>query len=220
MGQWRCILVASQITFGLSWSQIAASVVHPRLSSISIRVNQEEREIQRGEKLEVLRGDLLTLRFAKLENSSRGPDIINLMGYRQDDVKTRFGDDRDILIDTNQLRKEWSLNKKGQEYKIEAKSKGHLHGFVRLVVTEPKLLKIDLQINDEVRSLAPGDKLELKVSDTIQVKAISANHELVDREAKVVFEEKGIKNGQRHIELQLWYRKFSFASVNLYLNQN
>ncbi len=209
--------IAFRLTMGLflsfGFNPYGNAVVKPRLSSIFVRVNDEEREVRRGETLTILQGDQLTLLFAKLENSPRGPEIINLVGFRRNDIKTRVGDDRDVLIDTAELRKKWSVGGKGREYRIEAKTGSALHGSVMLSVVQPVLNSIVLSINGQAREIKPDERLEILASDQIQVQTIHTNDLRIDREARVQFQESPLNGPTKTTELQLWFRSVKFASI-------
>ncbi len=203
------------LCWGYGYSSEVRAVTVPRLSVIGVAVNgSEPKEIPQGSVLELIRGDQLRLLYATLQKSSRSPDLINFVGFWQKNL-ARKGDDRDLSIDTKLLKKEWSRDKKGREYRIEALTAGTSHGDIRIHIIEPTLHSVAIEVNDQLRTVLAGQTLELKPSDQIKVKEIRTNHPRLNQEAQVRFKEEKKLAGIRQVELELSYQNLPFGRVSL-----
>lgn len=191
------------------------AVSAPRLSVVGVEINgSQQKEVPRGEILELIRGDRLRLLYATLQNTSRSPDLINFVGFWQANL-ARKGDDRDLSIDTSRLKKEWSLEKDGKNYRVEALTKGVSHGDIRIKVIEPLLKSIEVELNSQVLTVQPGQTIELRASDQIKVRALHTNHPRLDKEARVHFLDHGTAEGVRKVDLEVSHQDLRFAKVFL-----
>ncbi len=191
------------------------AVVTPRLDRVRVRINGSEQEIRRKERLELIRGDDLTLLYAVLEGQAKGAEILNFVGYRGEGPRRWQNDDRDIVIPTGGLKKGWSLNKLGNLYKIEARSGDRVHGDITVSLLTPELQSLTLDIKGVQHHLRDGEVLDMGPEDPIQVVDVKTNSSVVDDKVRVEF--KDIKNdANRQVELRLLYRSYAFASVYLH----
>jgi hypothetical protein len=191
------------------------AVVTPKLDRIRVRINGLEKDIARKDRLELVRGDDLTLLYAVLEGQAKGAAIINFVGYRGEGPRRWQDDDRDILIPTSGLNKGWSLNKEGKLYRIEARTGNRLHGEIVVSLLSPELQILTLDIKGVEHHLRDGDVIDMGADDPMKVVNVKTNSPIVDANVRVEFKE--IKNdANRQVELRLLYRSYAFASVYLH----
>lgn len=213
--RWWFLLVGIVLVGGTLKIEPLLAVSVPRLSAVGVEVNgKTAQEVPRGQVLELIRGDRLRLLYATLQNSSRSPDLINFVGFWRANV-ARKGDDRELTIDTSRLKKEWSLDKEGRDYRVEALTKGASHGDIKVRIVEPTLHSLELEINKEVRTVQAGQVLELRGSDQIQLRSLHTNHPRLDKEARVQFIELGAVEGIRKVEIEVTHQDLTFAKVSL-----
>jgi hypothetical protein len=193
----------------------AQAVVTPKLDRMRVRINGMEKEISRKDRLELIRGDDLTLLFAVLEGQTKGAEIINFVGYRGEGPRRWQDDDRDILIPTSVLKKGWSLDKSGKTYKIETRTGNKIHGDILVSLVTPELQILTLDIKGVEHHLRDGDVLDMGADDPMKVVNVKTNSPVVDQNVRVEFKE--LKNdANRQVELRLLYRSYAFASVFLH----
>lgn len=193
----------------------AQAVVTPKLDRVRVRINGTEKEIGRKDRLELIRGDDLTLLFAVLEGQTKGAEIINFVGYRGEGPRRWQDDDRDILIPTSVLKKGWSLDKTGKTYKIETRTGNKVHGDILVSLLTPELQILTLDIKGVEHHLRDGDVVDMGADDPMKVVNVKTNSKVVDQNVRVEFKE--LKNdANRQVELRLLYRSYAFASVFLH----
>jgi hypothetical protein len=193
----------------------AQAVVTPKLDRMRVRINGMEKEINRKDRLELIRGDDLTLLFAVLEGQTKGAEVINFVGYRGEGPRRWQDDDRDILIPTSVLKKGWSLDKTGKTYKIETRTGNKVHGDVLVSLLTPELEILTLDIKGVEHHLRNGDVVDMGADDPMKVVNVKTNSPIVDQNVRVEFKE--LKNdANRQVELRLLYRSYAFASVFLH----
>lgn len=193
----------------------AQAVVTPKLDRVRVRINGMEKEISRKDRLELIRGDDLTLLFAVLEGQTKGAEVINFVGYRGEGPRRWQDDDRDILIPTSVLKKGWSLDKTGKTYKIETRTGNKVHGDIFVSLLTPELQILTLDIKGVEHHLRDGDVVDMGADDPIKVVNVKTNSPVVDENVRVEFKE--LKNdANRQVELRLLYRSYAFASVFLH----
>ncbi len=191
------------------------AVVTPKLDRVRVRINGSEKDINRKERLELVRGDDLTLLYAVLEGQTKGAEIINFVGYRGEGPRRWQDDDRDIPIPTSVLKKGWSLDKTGKLYKIETRTGNKVHGEILVSLLTPELQIVTLDIKGVEHHLRDGDIVDMGADDPIKVVQVKTNSPIVDSNVRVEFKE--IKNdANRQVELRLLYRSYVFASVYLH----
>ncbi len=213
MRLWHCLFLG--ILAGLvAHEPLALAVVTPKLAKLMVRINGQEKEIRANEKLELVRGDDLTLLHAVLDGSPKAPDILNFVGYRGEGPRRWKDDDRDIVIPTQLLKKGWSLDKSGQQYKIETKTGSKIHGDIFVQVLTPELKSLRILVKGVEHSLKAGDRLDIHSDDPIQVLDVKTNKPDIDKLVRVEFKEEGSSPGGR-VELRILYRTFAFASIYL-----
>jgi hypothetical protein len=199
----------------LFYASTVQAVVTPKLDRIRVRINGSEKEISRKERLELIRGDEITLLYAVLEGQAKGAETINFVGYRGEGPRRWQDDDRDILIPTSGLKKGWSLDKAGGLYKIETRTGNKVHGDILVSLQTPELQILTLDIKGVEHHLRSGDIVNLRAEDPIKVVQVKTNSPIVDQNVRVEFKE--IKNdANRRVELRLLYRSYAFASVYLH----
>jgi hypothetical protein len=193
----------------------AQAVVTPKLDRMRVRINGMEKEISRKDRLELIRGDDLTLLFAVLEGQTKGAEVINFVGYRGEGPRRWQDDDRDILIPTSVLKKGWSLDKTGKTYKIETRTGNKVHGDILVSLLTPELEILTLDIKGVEHHLRNGDVVDMGADDPMKVVNVKTNSPIVDQNVRVEFKE--LKNdANRQVELRLLYRSYAFASVFLH----
>jgi hypothetical protein len=193
----------------------AQAVVTPKLDRMRVRINGMEKEINRKDRLELIRGDDLTLLFAVLEGQTKGAEVINFVGYRGEGPRRWQDDDRDILIPTSVLKKGWSLDKTGRTYKIETRTGNKVHGDILVSLLTPELEILTLDIKGVEHHLRNGDVVDMGADDPMKVVNVKTNSPIVDQNVRVEFKE--LKNdANRQVELRLLYRSYAFASVFLH----
>jgi hypothetical protein len=193
------------------------AVVTPKLDRVRVRINGLEKEISRKDRLELIRGDDLTLLYAVLEGQAKGAEVINFVGYRGEGPRRWQDDDRDILIPTSALKKGWSLDKNGKSYKIETRTGNKVHGDILVSLLTPELQILTLDIKGVEHHFRDGDVVELGAEDPIKVVNVKTNSPVVDQSVREEF--KDIKNdANRQVELRLLYRSYAFASVYLHMD--
>lgn len=193
----------------------AQAVVTPKLDRMRVRINGMEKEINRKDRLELIRGDDLTLLFAVLEGQTKGAEVINFVGYRGEGPRRWQDDDRDILIPTSVLKKGWSLDKTGKTYKIETRTGNKVHGDILVSLLTPELEILTLDIKGVEHHLRNGDVVDMGADDPMKVVNVKTNSPMVDQNVRVEFKE--LKNdANRQVELRLLYRSYAFASVFLH----
>jgi hypothetical protein len=191
------------------------AVVAPKLDRIRVRINGSEKEVSRKERLELIRGDDLTLLYAVLEGQAKGAETINFVGYRGEGPRRWQDDDRGIVIPTSGLKKGWSVDKTGNLYRIETRTGSQVHGDVMVSLLTPELQSLTLSIKGVERQLKDGDVVSMAADDPIKVVNVKTNSPMVDANVRVEFKE--IKNdASRQVELRLLYRSYAFASVYLH----
>jgi hypothetical protein len=191
------------------------AVVTPKLDRMRVRINGSEKEISRKERLELIRGDDLTLLYAVLEGQAKGAETINFVGYRGEGPRRWQDDDRDILIPTSALKKGWSLNKEGKLYRIETRTGSKVHGDIIVSILSPELQILTLDVKGVEHHLRDGDVVDMGPDDPMKVVNVKTNSPVVDSNVRVEFKE--IKNdANRQVELRLLYRSYVFASVYLH----
>jgi hypothetical protein len=191
------------------------AVVTPKLDRIRVRINGLEKDIARKDRLELVRGDDLTLLYAVLEGQAKGAAIINFVGYRGEGPRRWQDDDRDILIPTSGLNKGWSLNKEGKLYRIEARTGNRLHGEIVVSLLSPELQILTLDIKGVEHHLRDGDVIDMGADDPMKVVNVKTNSPIVDANVRVEFKENK-NDANRQVELRLLYRSYAFASVYLH----
>jgi hypothetical protein len=202
-------------TLLLLYATTVEAVVTPKLDRMRVRINGSEKEISRKERLELIRGDELTLLYAVLEGQAKGAEIINFVGYRGEGPRRWQDDDRDIMIPTAVLKKGWSIDKEGRLYKIETRTGNRVHGDIMVTLITPELQILTLDVKGIEHHLRDGDVLDMAAEDPIKVVAVKSNNPIVDSNVRVEFKE--LKNdANRQVELRLWYRSYAFASVYLH----
>jgi hypothetical protein len=193
----------------------ALAGVTPKLDRVRVRINDMEKEIGRKDRLELIRGDDLTLLFAVLEGQTKGAEVINFVGYRGEGPRRWQDDDRDILIPTSVLKKGWSLDKAGKTYKIETLTGNKVHGDILVSLLTPELQILTLDIKGVEHHLRDGDVVDMSADDPMKVVNVKTNSPIVDQNVRVEFKE--LKNdANRQVELRLLYRSYAFASVFLH----
>jgi len=203
------------LTILLLYATAVEAVVTPKLDRVRVRINGSEKEIGPKERLELIRGDELTLLYAVLEGQAKGAEIINFVGYRGEGPRRWQDDDRDIVIPTAGLKKGWSVHKEGRLYKIETRTGQRVHGDIMVSLLTPELQLLTLDVKGVEHKLRDGDVLEMAAEDPIKVLGIKTNSPAVDANVRVEFKE--LKNdANRQVELRLWYRSYAFASVYLH----
>jgi len=192
----------------------ASAVVTPKLSRLMVRINGVDKEFHSHQKVELIRGDELTLLHAVLDGTARSPDILNFVGYRGEGPRRWQDDDRDIVIQTSNLKKGWSLDKGGKLYKIEARTGDKFHGDIFVSMLNPELKSLRLDIKGVEYHLGPGDIQEMGAEDPIKVVDVKTNSSALDNLVRVEFKEAG-QTKEKLVELRIFYRSYVFASVFL-----
>ncbi|WP_141736304.1 hypothetical protein [Oligoflexus tunisiensis] len=191
------------------------AVVTPKLDRVRVRINDSEKDVSRKDRLELIRGDDLTLLYAVLEGQAKGAETINFVGYRGEGPRRWQDDDRGILIPTSELGKGWSLDKSGTLYRIETRTGQKVHGEVLVSLLTPELQTLTLNVKGVERQLKDGDVVDMAADDPIKVVSVRTNSPVVDASVRVEFKE--IKSdANRQVELRLLYRSYAFASVYLH----
>jgi hypothetical protein len=195
-------------------SSSAQAIVTERLSFLQVSVNGVDMEIKTNQKIELIRGDELKLLYAALDGESKQPDLINFVGFRGEGPQRAVIDDREKTINTGDLNRGWSLDGKGQSYRIEAKSGNKLNGEIFVSVTQPELRNLSLEINGKAYEMMAGQTLEVAPDDPIRVLSVKTNVNEIDDLVRVEFV-KNAKNKLHTVELKLLYRTYAFASIYL-----
>ncbi len=213
MRLWHLFLAGALAGLGF-YAAPAAAVVAPKLSRMMVRINDAEKEFPSHQKIELIRGDELTLLHAVLDGTARSPDILNFVGYRGEGPRRWQDDDRDIVIQTSKLKKGWSFDKSGKLYKIEARTGEKVHGDVFVSILNPELKFLRLKIKGVEYQLGPGDIQEMGAEDPIKVVDVKTNSSALDSLVRVEFKT-AEQTKEKLVELRIFYRSYAFASVFL-----
>jgi hypothetical protein len=213
MRLWHLFLAGALAGLGF-YAAPATAVVAPKLSRMMVRINGADREFLSHQKIELVRGDELTLLHGVLDGTARSPEILNFVGFLGRGPRRWKDDDRDIVIQTSNLDKGWSFDKSGKLYKIEARTGEKFHGDILVSILNPELKFLRLEIKGVEYQLGPGDIQEMGAEDLIKVVDLKTNSSALDGLVRVEFKTAG-KTKEKLIELRIFYRSYAFASVFL-----
>ena len=191
-----------------------ASSASLQLDKALVEVNGGRRLVSVKEGLDIVRGDLLTIREIWLEDRGREVSVVELIGYAPK-RKDLSNDVRGKVINTStDLSSELSVNKQGVDYVLRASGSGLNFGEMQIHLIEPRLDGVELTINGTRKFLSNGDVLSLRTTDQISVGRIVTNvrgNENVRHEMGVIRE----KSGQEHRELRFVRGNYIFGRISL-----
>lgn len=151
----------------------------PRVQYFCIRVNDKTFMVEPGEKLPVMRGDIITILDPKtnLDKEEEKAIRVDLRGFQA--VSSPYPtEDRGHHIDTASDLQEKFGNKKGavSVFALQAKLNNKVFGESSIVVAEPLLEYIILRESRGGTFVAyPGDKLELPQNTVVKIMDVKTN---------------------------------------------
>lgn len=176
------LLPAFFLSLGITRISSAATPAAPpaqavTLDRVAVDVNSERVLIEEGRTVDIVRGDLLTLIDAWSKDQSVKIEAVDLIGFAP--LRAKNGrDDRGFIINTGaDLQPTFAKDKDSGKstFEIQARSGDRVVGVVFIHLIEPRLEKVEVSINGNVRQLRDGDTLQLRSSDKIAVRRVMTN---------------------------------------------
>ena len=213
MRLWHLIPVSA--FYGLAFGAVSVlGAGRSKMLHLLVRINDQEQEVKNGERLHLIKGDQLTLLRGSLCCESKEPGLVNFVGFRAKVPRKQINDDLNFPIDTSELKRGWSLDRQGKNYKIEVLTGSTKHGEIMVSILTPELQFLRLQAGGHEFSLKAGQSLNINQDDAIKILSFKANDAKIDLEARVEFKEQNTEDGKK-VELQFLYRSYIFASIFL-----
>ncbi|MBI2891358.1 MAG: succinylglutamate desuccinylase/aspartoacylase family protein [Nitrospirae bacterium] len=152
--------------------EVAAERSEPT-EGISLRVRHGERDqwLRPNAVLDVPLGETLTL--LELASGKEGPFKVNLLGFvPPDQRRENLGHDLAYAVNTaTDLLPRWSVDRRGETYKISATQAGREAAAWFLHLTRPRLERLLVLADGQRTWLEPGETLEVERSQTLEIVA-------------------------------------------------
>jgi hypothetical protein len=153
--------------------------VEPKVMYFCVRVNDKAFVIEKGERLTVMKGDLLTIMDPRtnLDPEDENAVKVDLRGFRAEAVPDP-DDDRGACIDTSlDLQDKFGLREKdAMVFPLQAKLHKKIVAESFIAVAEPKLEYMVLRLPDGLPFVAyAGDKLELPGKGIVTIMDLKTN---------------------------------------------
>jgi hypothetical protein len=153
--------------------------VQPRVNYFCVRVNDKAVVVETGERLTVMKGDLITIMEpgTNLDPDDQHAMKVDLRGFRSDSASDP-DDDRGHCIDTSlDLQEKFGRVDGGARlFPLQAKLHNEIVGESFIAVTEPKLEYLVLKRSEGLPFVAyAGDRLELPGSGMVTIVDMKTN---------------------------------------------
>lgn len=187
------------------------------LDYVVIRVNEQNQIVHAGETLSAIRGDILTIVGAVLQNTKQDPGIVNVVGY---DNPQGTRDDRGFRIDSAQdLNLKWSTSTKSETYDIKVMTHSFLNGLVKLHIEVPKVKFVIARVNGRQIVVQDKESLKIKANDTLRIEKVVTNLPEVDRDVKFIMVNTGAESDGIHHEWEVHFfrhnRQFGSLAIQV-----
>ncbi len=148
------------------------------LDHVIISVNGERVKAQTTTVLELVKGDLLTVFEGWCVGKEQPVKVeqLDLVGFAPKRARLNKQDDTNYVIDTaRDLQGKYAKDPLKTEFDLIARNSKVVVGTIRIKLIEPRLDRVELSVNGNLRHLKSGDSLELSSKDQIAVKRIVTN---------------------------------------------
>lgn len=180
-----------------------------RLNYIEVKINDEYKKVVNEKNLPLVKGDLLSVEYAFLQNGKKILNHLNVIGYTGAGNQGGFNDAGKIIDTGNEeLNKRWLVDGK---YKIiVADHKRRLiYGSVTLEIVEPKLEYIEAKINHDPVVLRQGNYTLIGEKDLFKVENVVTN---LSSDKKVTFKIEKKWQTKENLKLSAYYIIFSYGT--------
>lgn len=171
--------IFAEIPLKISKKRLGGEKVKSRLTKLDYFVVETKGHrilLSDGETLDLVKGDKLKIVDILPPFPGESGITVNFKGF-VGDWKNNTGEDRGYVIDTGaDLIKRYSLQKKGELYKIIASKGDHVIGQMVIRLTPPRMDYLILKINDHKHVyLRPEDAVSLSKKDKICLQEVQTN---------------------------------------------
>ncbi|MCE5250923.1 M14/M99 family metallopeptidase [bacterium] len=150
---------------------------HPVLNRIEITISGKNMVVSPDDTLHIIRGDVLKIINAQVSGRMDADIRVNFVGFVGKDKKINDADDRGYEINTaTDLMHQWSIDKSGELFRIEALYSRNVIGTVYVLLYEPEIeyLIIELE-NGQKLALSPGSVFHCEMNEKLTVLSIVSN---------------------------------------------
>lgn len=151
-------------------------------SHFILRINGKPVQVHSGQTQDVLSGDKVTI-IDYVDRAGRVADVVNLKGFVGQKGQNT-GEDRGFTADvSSDLMPAWSLNKKGRQYAIVARSRGETIDQMILRISAPEVSHAVVQFeNEEPVLVKSGERVELDKAAVFSLLSVVSPGNLLLRE--------------------------------------
>lgn len=187
-----------------------------KLKEIIVSINGQDKHFYHEETIKVYHGDKVLIRSAELL-TGRGPEFINIVGYRQKGVDRSFDDAKRLIEIPKGLKPKWSLHKSGKTYRINVMTKSELHGWVFLEVIEPEISSISFNNNEGLQVVSPGQTIYVRSLSQLRLKKVTANFDVTDKNFRFLVDS---RQGVKRLVLSRYNHKVAVFPIEVQKNSH
>ncbi|MBN1292268.1 MAG: succinylglutamate desuccinylase/aspartoacylase family protein [Candidatus Latescibacteria bacterium] len=146
------------------------------LSGLEINVADKNVVVSTGDTLHIIEGDVLRIIRAQVEDSTNQEIRCNFVGYIGN-KKFNDGDDRGYYINTaTELMNNWSVNKSGKLFRIEALHDRTVIGEIYVSLSKPTIEYLIVERDDGTKiALTPGEVFRCNKGEKFTIVSLVSN---------------------------------------------